>query len=104
MLPSCTVASQRWFVRRRIGFGARPASWQGWLLTVFALAAIIGGVVGLKRPASVFWAVGVALLYQAVVPATLPPGPTRQRLEQVGVDGDHDPWPYWLRGGVALSR
>jgi ABC-2 type transport system ATP-binding protein len=60
------VVSRSWFVRRRVGFGARPSSWQGWLITVVALGAIVGGLVGLKRPANEFFVVGVALLYQAI--------------------------------------
>jgi ABC-2 type transport system ATP-binding protein len=57
-------------VRRRIGFGARPTSWQGWLLTVVALGLIVGGLLGLKKPAGEIFAVGVAILYQAIAYST----------------------------------
>jgi len=29
-----------WFGRRRVGWGMRPISWQGWLLTVVYMIAI----------------------------------------------------------------
>jgi ABC-2 type transport system ATP-binding protein len=35
------MASPHWFRRRRIGLGWRPASWQGWLVTAIAVAAVI---------------------------------------------------------------
>jgi hypothetical protein len=31
-----------WFRRRAVGFGWQPATWQGWLITLAAVAAIIG--------------------------------------------------------------
>ena len=64
------MASRSWFVRRRIGFGARPASWQGWLITVVAVGVIVGGIAGLKRPAGEIFAAGVAILYQAIAYST----------------------------------
>ena len=30
-----------WFVRRQIGFGWRPATWQGWLITALGVAALV---------------------------------------------------------------
>ena len=35
------MSSPRWFQRRRIGLGWRPASWQGWLITLLAVAGIV---------------------------------------------------------------
>jgi len=34
-----------WFGPKRIGWGPRPVTWQGWLITV----AYLGGVVGAAR-------------------------------------------------------
>jgi hypothetical protein len=31
-----------WFRRKRIGVGRRPASWQGWLVTLVVAAAVTG--------------------------------------------------------------
>jgi CBS-domain-containing membrane protein len=33
-----------WFRQKRFGYGATPNTWQGWLLTVVACAAIFGVV------------------------------------------------------------
>jgi hypothetical protein len=33
-----------WFGRKRIGWGMRPISWQGWLLTVVYMIAIYAAV------------------------------------------------------------
>jgi ABC-2 type transport system ATP-binding protein len=35
------MSSPRWFERRRIGLGLRPAGWQGWLITLVAVAAVV---------------------------------------------------------------
>ena len=36
--------SSAWFAPKRYGFGATPATWQGWLLTaVFVVALIMAG-------------------------------------------------------------
>ncbi len=60
------MANPQWFARRRIGFGVRPTTWQGWLVTVVAIGGAIGGVVGLKKPGGEILAVGVVALYLAV--------------------------------------
>ncbi len=39
------LTSQRWFRRRRVGFGWRPISWQGWSITLFAVTAAVAVVV-----------------------------------------------------------
>lgn len=38
-------SGQPWFVKRQIGFGWRPAAWQGWAITVLFLGAGIAAVV-----------------------------------------------------------
>ena len=35
------MRSQQWFQRRRVGLGWRPADWHGWLITLFAAAAVL---------------------------------------------------------------
>jgi ABC-2 type transport system ATP-binding protein len=42
------MGSKRWFQRRRIGFGWRPASWQGWVITAVALTAAVAVLVLLR--------------------------------------------------------
>jgi hypothetical protein len=31
-----------WFRRRTVGLGWRPASWQGWLITLVGVVVVIG--------------------------------------------------------------
>jgi hypothetical protein len=31
-----------WFRRRAVGFGWQPAGWQGWLITLVAVAVVVG--------------------------------------------------------------
>jgi hypothetical protein len=38
-------SGQPWFVKRRIGFGWRPAGWQGWVITVLFLGSGIAAVI-----------------------------------------------------------
>lgn len=33
--------SRSWFRQKRYGFGAAPASWQGWALTIVYVAAMV---------------------------------------------------------------
>jgi ABC-2 type transport system ATP-binding protein len=60
------VASPEWFARRRYGFGARPVTWQGWVVTASAFGAAIGGLVGVKKTPGEVLFVGVIGLYFAV--------------------------------------
>jgi ABC-2 type transport system ATP-binding protein len=46
------LTSLRWFRRRRVGFGWRPASWQGWTITVVAVASAITVVTVLRGSAA----------------------------------------------------
>jgi ABC-2 type transport system ATP-binding protein len=41
------VSKQDWFARRRYGFGVRPATWQGWIITAVAGAGVIASFAGL---------------------------------------------------------
>jgi ABC-2 type transport system ATP-binding protein len=42
------MRSQRWFQRRRVGFGWRPADWHGWAITALAVTALIAVLVLLR--------------------------------------------------------
>jgi ABC-2 type transport system ATP-binding protein len=42
------MTSPHWFRRRRVGFGWRPASWQGWLITAVAVAGVVAAVTLLR--------------------------------------------------------
>ncbi len=64
------MTKPEWFVRRRIGFGVRPVTWQGWLITVVALATAITGYVTLKKSAGDVAIVCVALVYLLIALAS----------------------------------
>ena len=58
-----------WFGAKRIGFGLRPLSWQGWLLTVVYVAAIVAAarlLVAHHRGAFYATLAAVTALYAAV--------------------------------------
>jgi hypothetical protein len=60
------VPKYQWFARRRYGFGVRPTTWQGWLITALAIGGVIGALVGVKETAGDILLVGVAGLYLAI--------------------------------------
>jgi hypothetical protein len=64
------VTKPEWFVRRRIGFGVRPVTWQGWLITLVALATAIVGYVTLKKSAGDIAIACVALAYLLIALAS----------------------------------
>ncbi len=46
------MRSQRWFQRRRVGLGWRPADWHGWLITLLAVAGVIAVLLLLRGSAA----------------------------------------------------
>jgi ABC-2 type transport system ATP-binding protein len=60
------VVKRQWFARRRHGFGARPTTWQGWLITVIAVAGAIGALAGVKKTTGEILLVGIVGLYLAL--------------------------------------
>jgi hypothetical protein len=40
--------SYYWFRPRRYGYGAAPATWEGWAVTVVAVGIVIGSIVGME--------------------------------------------------------
>jgi len=50
------VAGRPWFRPRRHGWGLKPASWQGWVLTGAYVAAVFALAITLATPQPwVFW-------------------------------------------------
>ncbi len=58
----------RWFTRRQIGFGFRPVTWQGWLITVVAvaLAAVLVILFRSSRAIGIGGAVIVLAIYVGI--------------------------------------
>jgi ABC-2 type transport system ATP-binding protein len=61
-----TVAKRQWFARRRYGFGVRPMTWQGWLITAIAVGGAVGALAGVQKTAGEILLVGVVGLYLAL--------------------------------------
>src|SRR5579884_3531955 len=65
------MSSRHWFRRRRIGFGWRPVTWQGWLVTLAAAAIVVAVGVTLRGSAARFPVILVVLAaYAAIAVAT----------------------------------
>src|SRR5579871_3657015 len=65
------MSSPRWFRRRRVGLGWRPASWQGWAVTLLAVGALVVVVASLRgSSARAPLAILVVAVYSIVALAT----------------------------------
>jgi ABC-2 type transport system ATP-binding protein len=70
-----------WFVRRKVGFGWRPAAWQGWLITALAVGLMVAALAGLRgspggRTAAILAIIALYTLVAALTagdPATASP-------------------------------
>jgi ABC-2 type transport system ATP-binding protein len=60
------VPEQQWFARRRYGFGVRPTTWQGWLITALAIGGVLVALAVVKKTTGDILFVGVIGLYLAV--------------------------------------
>jgi ABC-2 type transport system ATP-binding protein len=71
------LIAKPWFRRRRVGLGWRPVSWEGWLVTVVAAAAVIGALALLGTSSRIPVVILVVALYAIVALATggTRPGP-----------------------------
>ena len=65
------MSTLNWFQRRRIGLGWRPAAWQGWVITMLAVGAVIA-VLTLLRGSSARIPIAIAIFaaYAIVALAT----------------------------------
>ena len=58
------MAKRQWFARRRYGFGVRPTTWQGALITAIAVAGAIGALAGVKKPTgTILFVIDVGLFF-----------------------------------------
>jgi hypothetical protein len=51
-----------WFGRKRVGWGARPVAWQGWLVTVVYLLAVFAAARWLAKTDRTLFIVAVIAL------------------------------------------
>jgi ABC-2 type transport system ATP-binding protein len=81
------VPKHQWFARRRYGFGVRPVSWQGWLITAIAIGGAIGALAGVKKATGDIMFAGVLGLYLAVAYSF---GGRQKLVDRTIHDGDAD--------------
>ena len=64
-------SSGRWFRRRQVGLGWRPVSWQGWAVTLIAVALIVGVLAALHAsPARIPIVIAILAVYACVAVVT----------------------------------
>src|SRR5579862_8096809 len=73
------MRSQRWFQRRKIGLGWRPADWHGWVITVLAAAGVVAVLVLLRGssariPVTILIIAGYAVIALATGGTSVPEG------------------------------
>jgi len=51
-----------WFGRKRIGWGLRPVTWQGWLVTIVFAGGVIAAARLLARTETALFVIAVAAL------------------------------------------
>jgi hypothetical protein len=61
-----TTMSQYWFKPKRYGYGATPATWEGWLATFVAAAVVAGSVIAMNllvdRSNAIAWLIWAAFV------------------------------------------
>ncbi|MHB1250561.1 MAG: ABC transporter ATP-binding protein [Acidimicrobiales bacterium] len=78
-----------WFVRRRFGYGVRPASWQGWMISAVALVLIVATLTLLHgKSVGSLVVLAIVVVYLAVGYAT--GGSKRAVVEPPATEGDRE--------------
>ncbi len=54
-----------WFKPKRYGYGATPVTWQGWAVTLAAVAAMVAVSLFLRLTERHYWALAVMLAFDA---------------------------------------
>ena len=63
--------TQYWFKPKRYGYGATPVTWQGWMVTLLAVAAMITVSLCLRLTEKNDWVLVVMLGFDALVVVAL---------------------------------
>jgi hypothetical protein len=66
-----TSASRPWFRPKRYGYGATPASWEGWAVTLGTAAAMAGVSLGLRLTTRSLWALAGVVAFDVFALAAL---------------------------------
>jgi len=57
--------AEYWFKPKRYGYGATPATWQGWAVTLGTVLAMVAVSLYLRLTAKSLWALLALLLFDA---------------------------------------
>ena len=63
--------AEYWFKPKRYGYGATPATWQGWAFTVGTVLAMAAVSLYLRLAAKSLWALVALLMFDAAAVAAL---------------------------------
>ena len=63
--------AEYWFKPKRYGYGATPATWQGWAFTVGTVLAMVAVSLYLRLTAKSLWALVALLMFDAAAVAAL---------------------------------
>jgi LPXTG-motif cell wall-anchored protein len=63
--------TQYWFKPKRYGYGATPATWQGWAVTLGTVLAMVGVNAGLPSTGQHSWTLAAVLGFDALALAFL---------------------------------
>ena len=61
--------AEYWFKPKRYGYGATPATWQGWAFTVGTVLAMVAVSLYLRLTAKSLWALVALLMFDAAAVA-----------------------------------
>jgi ABC-2 type transport system ATP-binding protein len=92
------MSAPRWFQRRRTGLGWRPASWQGWAITLVVIGAVVA-VVALLRGSSARVPIVIAIFAAYAIVALRTGGSRPGEARAVDERTDESESDAGLRGG-----
>jgi hypothetical protein len=63
--------AEYWFKPKRYGYGATPVTWQGWVVTLGTVLAMVAVSLYLRLMAKSLWALVALLIFDAVAVSIL---------------------------------
>ena len=63
--------TEYWFKPKRYGYGATPVTWQGWVVTLGTVLAMLAVSLYLRLTAKSLWALAALLMFDAAAVSAL---------------------------------
>jgi hypothetical protein len=63
--------AEDWFKPKRYGYGATPVTWQGWVVTLGTVLAMLAVSLYLRLTAKSLWALAALLMFDAAAVSAL---------------------------------